>query len=29
MNNINKSKPNVPENYQNWIEILVIASIYK
>jgi len=28
MNNIDKSNPNVPENYQNWIEIVVMAIIY-
>ena len=25
MNNIDKSNPNVPENDQNWIEIVVIT----
>ena len=28
MNNIDKSNPNVPENEQNWIEIVVMAIIY-
>jgi len=28
MNNIDKSNPNVPENDQNWIEIVVMAIIY-
>jgi len=28
MNNIDKSNPNVPENYQNRIEIVVMAIIY-
>jgi len=28
MNKIDKSNPNVPENYQNWIEIVVLAIIY-
>ena len=28
MNNIDKSYPNVPENEQNWIEIVVMAIIY-
>jgi len=28
MNNIDKSNPNVPEIYQNWIEIIVMAIIY-
>ena len=28
MNNIDKSNPNVPENDQNWIEIVVLAIIY-
>ena len=25
MNTFDKSNPNVPENYQNWIEIVVMA----
>ena len=29
MNNIDISNPNVPENDQNWIEIVVMAIIYK
>mgnify|MGYP007133288405 FL=1 len=28
MSNIDKSIPNVPENYQNLIEIVVMAIIY-
>ena len=28
MNNIDISNPNVPENYQNWIEVVVMAIIY-
>jgi len=28
MNTIDKSNQNVPENYQNWIEIVVMAIIY-
>jgi len=28
MNNNYKSNPNVPENDQNWIEIVVMAFIY-
>ena len=28
MNNIDKSNKNVPENDQNWIEIVVMAIIY-
>jgi len=28
MNNIDKSNPNLPENDQNWIEIVVMAIIY-
>ena len=28
MNNIDISNPNVPENDQNWIEIVVMAIIY-
>jgi len=28
MNNIDKSNQNVPENDQNWIEIVVMAIIY-
>jgi len=28
MNNIDKSNPNVPENNQNRIEIVVMAIIY-
>ena len=28
MNIIDKSNPNVPENDQNWIEIVVMAIIY-
>jgi len=28
MNKIDKSNPNVPENDQNWIEIVVMAIIY-
>ena len=28
MNNIYKSNQNVPENDQNWIEIVVMAIIY-
>ena len=28
MNNIDKSHPNVPENDQNWIDIIVMAIIY-
>jgi len=28
MNNIGKSNPNVLENDQNWIEIVVMAIIY-
>ena len=28
MNNINKSIADVPENDQNWIEIVVMAIIY-
>ena len=28
MNNIDISNPNVPENEQNWIEIVVMAIIY-
>jgi len=28
MNNIDLSNPNVPENDQNWIEIVVMAIIY-
>jgi len=28
MNNIDKSNPNVPENDQNWIEIVVMTIIY-
>jgi len=28
MNNNDKSNPNVPENYQNWIEIVVMAIIF-
>ena len=28
MNNIDKSIPNVPENDQNFIEIVVMAIIY-
>jgi len=28
MNNIDKSNPNVTENDQNWIEIVVMAIIY-
>jgi len=27
MNNIDNSNPNVPENDQNWIEIVVMANI--
>ena len=27
MNNNDKSIPNVPDNYQNWIEIVVMAII--
>ena len=28
MNNIDKSNPSVPENDQNWIEIVVMTIIY-
>ena len=28
MNNLDKSNPNVPENDQNWIEVVVMAIIY-
>jgi len=28
MNNIDKSNTNLPENDQNWIEIVVMAIIY-
>jgi len=28
MNNIDLSNPNVPENDQNWIEIVVMDIIY-
>ena len=28
MNNIDNSNPNVPENDQNWIEIVVMAIIF-
>jgi len=28
MNNNDKSNPNVPENDQNWIEIVVMAIIF-
>ena len=28
MNNIDISNPNVPENYQNWIKVVVLAIIY-
>ena len=28
MNNTDKSNPIVPENDQNWIEIVVLAFIY-
>ena len=28
MNNIDKNNQNVPENDQNWIEIVVMAIIY-
>ena len=28
MNSVDKSNPNVPENDQNWIEVVVMAIIY-
>ena len=28
MNNIDESNPNVPENDQNWTEVVVMAIIY-
>jgi len=28
MNDIDKSNPNVPENDQNWIEIVIVAIMY-
>jgi len=28
MNNIDKSNPNVPENDQNWTQVVVMAIIY-
>jgi len=28
MNNNDKSNPNVPENDQNWVEIVVMAIIF-
>jgi len=28
MNNIDQSNPKVPDNDQNWIEIVVMAIIY-